>query len=118
MNVEPDRSLNILHVLRARIDADPAGVIDEAVLASAAHVTKPELRAVLQAQAAGTPSQFVLRHRLDAVHRALLADDLDLADAARQWGFVHFARFAAVYEDRHGQTPAETTAGRGLARDD
>jgi AraC-like DNA-binding protein len=110
MNVEPDGSPDILTVLHARIDAAPAGVIDEVALASAAHVTASELRAALLAQNSATPAQFVLRHRLDAVHRALLADDFDVADVARQWGFVHLARFVSAYTERHGQTPAETAA--------
>ncbi|WP_161598125.1 helix-turn-helix transcriptional regulator [Curtobacterium flaccumfaciens] len=111
MNVEPGRSPDILTVLHARIDADPAGVLNEADLAPAAHVTTSQLRATLLAQNSVTPAQFVLRHRLDAVHRALLAEDFDVADVARQWGVIDLARFTAVYTQRHGQTPAETIAG-------
>ncbi|PZE31750.1 helix-turn-helix domain-containing protein [Curtobacterium sp. MCLR17_042] len=117
MNVEPDRTPDILTVLHARIDANPAGVLNEADLASAAHINTSELRATLLAQSSGTPTQFVLRHRLDAVHRALMADDFDfdLAHVARQWGFIHLARFTAAYTQRHGQTPAETIAGATTA---
>lgn len=100
----------LLKVVRQRIDADATGVIDAAELAEAAHVSESELRSALRAQTGLAPRQFVLHHRLDAVHQALRLHDGDISTTAQAWGFVHLQRFTDAYASQHGETPVETIA--------
>lgn len=100
----------LLKAVRQRIDADATGVIDAAALAEAAHVSESELRSALRAQTGLAPRQFVLHHRLDAVHQALRLHDGDIMNTAQAWGFVHLQRFTDAYASQHGETPAETIA--------
>lgn len=103
----------LLRAVRQRVDADATGLIDAAALAAAAHVSEGELRSVLRAQTGFSPRQFVLHHRLDAVHQALRLHDGDIMNTAQAWGFVHLQRFTDAYASQHGETPAETIA-RGM----
>jgi len=102
----------LLKAVRQRIDADATGVIDAAALAEAAHVRESELRSALRVQTGLSPRQFVLHHRLDAVHQALRLHDGDIINTAQAWGFVHLQRFTDAYASQHGETPAETIARR------
>ncbi|WP_182067210.1 helix-turn-helix domain-containing protein [Curtobacterium sp. ME12] len=102
--------LDVLQVLRARINAEPVGRIDTAALAAAAHLDGHELHRFLHVHLRVTPVQFVRHHRLDAVHRVIQAGDVDPSVAARDWGFVHLRRFTDAYIERHGHSPAETVA--------
>ncbi|MBF4592118.1 helix-turn-helix domain-containing protein [Curtobacterium sp. VKM Ac-1395] len=104
----------LLTAVRQRIDADATGIIDAAALAEAAHVSESELRSALRAQTGFSPRQFVLHHRLDAVHQALRLHDGDTINTAQAWGFVHLQRFTDAYVSQHGETPAETIASGTL----
>lgn len=78
-----------------------------------------------------SPRQYLLRLRLAAVRRALLAaaPGLRVAQLAQAAGFTHFGRFAALYRRQFGETPAQTLRlarserfaapqmGRGAAQD-
>lgn len=116
MDLAAQSNDGLLKAVRHRIDADATGVVDAAALAESAHVSEIELRGALRAPTGLSPRQFVLHHRLDAVHQALRLHDGDIMNTAQAWGFVHLQRFTDAYASQHGETPAETIARRSSDR--
>ncbi|MEQ9560823.1 MAG: AraC family transcriptional regulator [Rhodospirillales bacterium] len=61
-----------------------------------------------------TPMAYLRDIRLDHIHRALAvaSDGSTVAEIARQGGFSHLGRFAALYRERFGCAPSETLSLR------
>lgn len=85
----------------------PIGVAD---LAKAMGVTIRHIHAVCQHELALTPMQLLRNIRLDHARAELLTADpiREVAAVARDAGFTHMGRFAAIYRERFGENPSET----------
>ncbi len=59
-----------------------------------------------------SPTAYLRRARLAAIHRDLKAADptsgAGVADIAARWGWLHPGRFAAAYRECYGVLPSET----------
>ncbi len=67
-----------------------------------------------------TPSIFLHRLRLNAVHRKLLQADPSLvtvSELASKYGFMHPGRFSLLYRELFGEKPSETLR-RSYRQDD
>lgn len=62
-----------------------------------------------------SPLQFLCQIRLNGVHKTLSSnvDHCSISEIARQWGFTHMGRFAALYREAFGQSPSETVQSSG-----
>ena len=78
-------------------------------ICAAAGVCSRTLQHSFQKMRGYTPLNFLRRLRLDRVRAALLRGDVTtVTDIAAQWGFLHFGRFAWVYQSSFGEKPSET----------
>ncbi|MFE9448051.1 helix-turn-helix domain-containing protein [Streptomyces sp. NPDC006739] len=111
---------------RDRTDAHPATLrravayIDDhadqpltvAGIADAVHVTIRTLQYAFRRHLDTTPLAYLRRARLAHAHRDLLAasphSGATVAGIAARWGFSHAGRFAALYRDAYGTSPART----------
>ncbi len=62
-----------------------------------------------------TPKSYLLKYRLNGVHRQLRAAHpakTKIVDWANQWGFWHMGQFAADYRKLFGELPSETLKRR------
>ena len=79
-------------------------------IARAASVSIRALQSGFQDELGMSPMAYVRQRRLDRVHAALLTHPSTLVhEAAAQWGFSHFGRFAEQYRRKFGVLPSETT---------
>jgi transcriptional regulator GlxA family with amidase domain len=75
------------------------------------------LQAAFQQFKDTTPLNYLRTIRLEGVRKVLAdeANSLPIAEVARNWGFSHMGRFAAVYYQSFGETPSETAKLRRSA---
>jgi AraC-like DNA-binding protein len=100
------------HLRRAEafIAANLDRPLSVAEVAQAAGVSPRALQLAFKAHRGTTPLGFWRDLRLDAA-RAELAScrpGVTVTDAALNWGFQHFGRFAEAYRERFGELPSET----------
>ena len=89
--------------------ADPIGVED---MARVAGVSVRALQAAYRRARGCTPTQAILRRRLDHARMALSTAPADttVSDVAMEAGFFHFGRFSVRYREAFGESPSETLA--------
>ncbi|MFE3166081.1 helix-turn-helix domain-containing protein [Streptomyces sp. NPDC059224] len=93
----------------AYIDDHADQPITVADMAAAVHVTIRTLQYAFRRHLDTTPMACLRRVRLAQAHRDLLAAGSGSgATVAARWGFAHPGRFAALYRDAHGTSPADT----------
>lgn len=113
----PRRLKRAIEYMHANISSS----ISVADIAREAGTSVRALQASFQQFKGTTPLNYLRTIRLDGARKAL-ADDgnsLSIADLARNWGFSHMGRFAAVYYEAFGETPSETArlrSGEGKQR--
>jgi transcriptional regulator GlxA family with amidase domain len=80
--------------------------------AHAAGVDPRALRHAFARYVGCSPTTYLRRVRLEAVHRELRAGDPAAGDTvaatARRWGFTGADRFAAAYRAAYGTSPSHT----------
>jgi AraC-like DNA-binding protein len=102
----PRRLKRAIEYMYANISS-PMSVSD---IAREAGASVRALQAAFQQFKDTTPLNYLRTIRLEGVRKAL-ADDANsppIAEVARNWGFSHMGRFAAVYYQSFGETPSET----------
>lgn len=96
--------------------ADPIGVGD---MARVAGVSVRALQTAFRRARGCTPTQAILRRRLDHARLILRAapSDATVTDVAIETGFFHFGRFSVRYREAFGESPSETLAAarRGVS---
>lgn len=108
-------------IMRAKdyIRANLGSSVTVSTIAETARTTGRTLHRVFLDRTGLSPMAYVRRERLNAVRRRLLAADrgeLTVAEAAREYGFVHTARFSATYRAAFRELPSETLSpGAGSA---
>jgi AraC-like DNA-binding protein len=99
------------------IETDPAGIETVADIAAVACLSVRALDAGFRQHVGVPPMRYLRQVRLARTHSALLTSDAESTTAtaiARDWGFLHYGRFAAEYRQTYGSTPSETL--KSLAR--
>ncbi len=91
-------------VLRARLDSPPS--ISE--LCQLTGVSERTLQLAFQDIHAVSPKRYLRVLRLNAARRMLRCCEGSVTDVALEFGFFHFARFAAEYRALFHQRPSET----------
>ncbi|WP_345800389.1 helix-turn-helix transcriptional regulator [Microbacterium sp. AZCO] len=87
---------------------EPITMADVAV---AAGVSTRALQSAFQRQFETTPSHYLRRLRLRAVHAELregFGPKSSVREIAQRWGFVHAGRFARLYAEEYGERPSDT----------
>lgn len=106
-----------LYVKRAVewIEAHPAHKIRLEDLAAAGGVSVRTLQTGFKSQLGISPLSYVIKTRLQYVHRELLQGDpeVSIEDIALKWGFTHMGDFSMRYRKLFGHPPSET---RRIAR--
>lgn len=106
-----------LYVKRAVewIEAHPARRIRLEDLAAVGGVSVRTLQSGFKSQLGISPLRYVIKTRLQYVHRELMQGDPEesIEDIALRWGFTHMGDFAMRYRKLFGHPPSET---RKLAR--
>jgi AraC-like DNA-binding protein len=93
------------------IEADPAEFTTVADIARVAALSVRALDDGFRRHVGVPPMTYLRRVRLARAHADLLnADPSETAvnTIARQWGFLHYGRFAAAYRDAYGCLPLQT----------
>jgi len=95
--------------------ANAASPMTVSEIAREAGTTVRSLQTAFQQFKDMTPSDYLRAIRLEGVRKALLSgrDVLSIADIARNWGFLHMGRFAAIYHQSFGEMPSETMRRQG-----
>ena len=87
------------------------GRSDAASVAQEMGMSRQQLGRKLRAVADATPSEYILRLRLDEVHRLLdLQPELTLLDVAMRCGFADHAHLTHVFQRRFGISPSQYKA--------
>jgi AraC-like DNA-binding protein len=96
----------------AYVEAHAAEPITLGDIADAAGTTGRAVQAAFRRHYGTTPTGYLRRVRLDAVHRELTAADpgtgVTVGALAVRWGFGHAARFASFYREQYGELPSRT----------
>ncbi|KAA1249460.1 helix-turn-helix transcriptional regulator [Mycobacterium simiae] len=95
----------------AFIDDNAHNDLSLADIAGAVYVTPRALQYMFRRHRDCTPMDYVRRVRLHHAHRDLVDGNratTTVAEIARRWGFAHTGRFATLYRQHHGQSPAVT----------
>ena len=90
--------------------ADPSRPWTAADMAAAAEVSIRRLQEGFRQYVGATPSEVLLRIRLERAHEELRRGDPTrrVADIALDCGFTHTGRFAAAYRNKYGESPSTT----------
>jgi len=88
-------------------------------LATALHITRRTLLNIFQETFGTSPSRYILARRLNGAQRALkCGKSHTVTDAALDYGFEHFGRFAYHYRSLFGETPSATLLRARMIRRD
>ncbi|MGV1760517.1 helix-turn-helix domain-containing protein [Rhizobium sp. A22-96] len=92
------------------IDANLSGKITLESIAEASGVGVRTLQTQFRTELGMSPIQYVIKQRLQAAHRELIAaaDDQTIAAIAAQFGFGHMGEFDRRYKEVFGRKPSET----------
>ena len=104
------------HVRRAR-DIIHASIEEAISVTDLAHQVGVSVRSLQNGfrQFIGlTPVEYVRRHRLEKLHRALMDNrsDRSVTELMLECGIVNFGRYAQYYRQQYGCRPSETLRGR------
>jgi AraC-like DNA-binding protein len=108
----PKRLKRAIEYMHANISS-PMAVAD---IAREAGASVRALQAAFQQFKDTTPLNYLRTIRLEGARKALTdpAVSLPVAEIARNWGFSHMGRFAALYHQSFGEMPSNTAKmGRG-----
>ncbi|EJK78890.1 AraC family transcriptional regulator [Rhizobium sp. AP16] len=111
----PKRLKRAIEYMHSNISS-PMGVAD---IAREAGTSVRALQAAFQQFKDTTPLNYLRTIRLDGARKTLTdpAISLSVAEVARNWGFSHMGRFAALYHQSFGEMPSSTAKmGRGGAK--
>jgi AraC-like DNA-binding protein len=102
----PKQLKRAMEYMHANVGAD----IRMADIARQAGTSVRTLQAAFQQFKDTTPIGYLRMIRLQGARRALMSADQSrlVADVARDWGFSHMGRFAALYYQSFGEMPSET----------
>jgi len=94
-----------LSSLLSRVAREPSVALTE--LAAAAGVTDVQMRRAFRRHLGITPSDYLLRARLDAACRLLETTDQSVAAVAGRVGFESLSYFTRLFKRTYGHTPAQ-----------
>ncbi|WP_162943979.1 MULTISPECIES: AraC family transcriptional regulator [unclassified Rhizobium] len=102
----PKQMKRAIEYMHANVGAD----IRIAEIAREAGTSVRSVQAAFQQFKNMTPLNYLRMIRLQGVRRALLdcGPSRPVAEMARDWGFSHMGRFAALYHQAFGEMPSET----------
>jgi transcriptional regulator GlxA family with amidase domain len=99
----------------AAIEANPRAFVTVGDVAEVAGLSVRALEEGFRRHLDTTPMAYLRMVRLARVHDELVDADPEATTAmavAQRWGFGHYGRFAALYRQRFGRSPAATLRGR------
>lgn len=102
----PKRLKRAIEYMHANISSS-IGVAD---IAREADTSVRALQAAFQQFKGTTPLNYMRTIRLEGARKALMdaATTLSVSEVARNWGFSHMGRFAALYHQSFGEMPSNT----------
>ena len=99
----------------ALIEDRPADIVTVGDIASAVGLSVRALDDGFRRHIGMPPMTHLRNVRMARAHDELIAAHPDSTSAtivARKWGFGHYGRFAAKYQERYGRKPSESLRGR------